>query len=163
MFNLFTLCAMRYALCALIFLINFNRANSQSPCEPGKDCQFYLCEETKRNCGKKGYLINYGYKYCNFFNVRYYSRFSQSGKEWVSITTSCLQDQFNTFPDSLSCSVFKKKARKDHLDCVLESGYCKLSKKDRRLIFRIVARNPRNWIMGLSYLKRIRKYCKLKN
>lgn len=142
-----------------IFIINPNKANCQDPCKLEENCQFYLCEETKRNCGKKGYLINYGYKYCTLFNSRYYKRFSKNGQEWVNRTTLCLQNKLNTFQDSLTCSAIKKKAIKGHLDCCLESGYCKLTKKDKRLIFIIVAKNPRNWIIGLSYLKKIWKYC----
>ena len=143
----------------LIILINFERIKGQD-CMPGEGCQYYICEEKNRNCGTKGYLINYGYKYCNFFTSKYYSRFSKSGQEWVRKTAYCLQSQINAFPDSLSCRTIKKKAMKGHLECHLEAGYCNLSRKDRRLVFRIVARNPRNWIIGLSYLKKIRKYCK---
>lgn len=143
----------------LIILINFQKIKSQD-CLPGEDCRYYLCEEKNRNCGAKGYLISYGYKYCNLFTSKFYSRFSANGQEWVRKTAWCLQSQINALPDSLSCSTFKKEAMKGHIECHLESGYCNLLKKDKKLVIRIVARNPKNWIIGLSYLKKIHKYCK---
>ena len=142
-----------------MFLMSFERIRGQD-CIPGEGCQYYICEEKIRNCGTRGYLISYGYKYCNLFTSKYYSRFSKIGQEWVSKTAYCLQSKINAFPDSLSCKRIRKEAMKGHLECHLESGYCNLSRKDKRLIFRIVARNPRNWLIGLASLKKIHKCCK---
>ncbi len=55
------------------------------------NCVAYQCYESQMNCGPDGYLINYGYKYCNRFESdRYRLLFTTEGKDWIICVRECL-------------------------------------------------------------------------
>jgi len=124
------------------------------------DCDYYLYQDSIRDCGKRGYLIKYGYKYCKFFLETHKSRFSPAGQEWALDMGYCLLVKIHELSDSLSCKQLKKMARKSHLPCLLESGYLDLTRKDQKVYKRLGARNPLNWPAGLCYMVKLKKAAK---
>jgi len=146
---------------AFNFLVSPNVAIAQQSTEPVKGtCDYYLYQDSIRECGKRGYLIKYGYKYCNFFIGSHFSKFSEEGQKWALEMGHCLQLNIHVLSDTISCKELKKLARKSHLPCLLESGYLDLAKKDQRVYKCLGARNPLNWPAGLYYMMKLRKAAK---
>ena len=99
------------------------------------DCEFYSCAEKQKHCGKKSYLIGFGHKYCNKFEKRKY-KFSSEGKRWIEEVKRCLIRKLDNVENQLSCKRFKKIAIKHHVPCYINSGYCALSKKDKKSVIK---------------------------
>jgi len=145
----------------LVFLLFASASSAQHSSAPERGtCEYYLFQDSVRECGKRGYLIKYGYKYCNFFLGSHFDRFSEEGQKWALEMGYCLQMKIHELSDSVSCKELKKLARKSHLPCILESGYLDLSKKDQRVYKRLGARNPLNWPTGLYYMIKLKKAAK---
>ena len=120
-------------------------------------CGYYLFADSIKQCGKRGYLMRYGYKYCNFFIGSHFNKFSTDGQKWALDMGHCLQMKIYEMNDSLTCKELKKAARKSHLPCLLESGYLDIDKKDQGVYKRLGARNPLNWPAGLYYMRQLKK------
>ena len=119
-------------------------------------CLFYDSLEVKFQCGKKGYPINYGKRFClKFSNKR--NRLSDEGKEWLDSTRHCLQQSLYDLDPNLSCKALRKKAFDSHIPCYLDNGYCGLDKKDRKLVIKTIFLSslvrPRTWRPGLKVLR----------
>lgn len=103
-----------------------------------KSCEFYKCREanTGNKCGKRGYYLGYGLKYCKRFNLVTRKKLSKAGKKWLDKTTKCLQEYIhNNIPWDESCKKVKKKAFNSHPRCYLKSGICSLPIRDMLHIF----------------------------
>ncbi|MBT3236271.1 MAG: hypothetical protein HN353_10005 [Bdellovibrionales bacterium] len=101
------------------------------------ECSFYECVEDELTCGKRGYPLGFALKYCQRFENFAY-RFSDAGKEWIQKTRECLTETFAKFDQPNSCSFVKKASFKSHILCYVESGYCDLSRDDKRAVNRVV-------------------------
>jgi hypothetical protein len=107
-------------------------------CEQLSDsCEYYSCIEGQKSCGKRGYVLGFGKKYCNKFEEHSY-KFTTSGKNWILDVRSCLIDNLGQTSTELSCRKYKKAQIKSHIPCYLNSGYCSLPKADKKLIRKIV-------------------------
>lgn len=113
-----------------------------------EQCVAYDDVEELFKCGSKGYPINYGGKYCKKFSENRH-RFSDEGKKWLDATLECLVQEIVLIQDSLRsqmnpnnrktvCKRLKHLAFDSHIPCYLESGYCDLSRKDKRIVTNIV-------------------------
>lgn len=101
-------------------------------------CEYYQCQEQELNCGKKGYLLNYGHRFCTKFFHELDEHLSLEGKEWMKSVGNCLQqkiESFNVEPNENSCSEIKKLAYRSHSDCYLSAGFCHLPLVDKMKIF----------------------------
>ncbi len=128
---------MKY-LIILIIALSSQMAFSFTECEQLSDsCEYYSCVEAHKKCGKRGYAIGFGKKYCTKFD-KYSYKFSNEGKRWIEDVRSCLIDNLGITSDVLSCRKFKKEQIKSHIPCYLDSGYCSLSTKDKKLIRKVV-------------------------
>ena len=101
------------------------------------ECEFYSCLETKKNCGKYGYPLGFGKKYCLLFEKREH-KFSASGNLFINKTRNCLIKTLLDSPKEVSCKALKRQAFKDHISCYIESGFCELSKSDKKNLYKIV-------------------------
>ncbi|OUR99712.1 hypothetical protein A9Q84_01425 [Halobacteriovorax marinus] len=130
------------SLWAILFIFLFSLSSSaQFNCdELLDDCEFYSCVEEEKHCGKRGYMMAFGKKYCMKFQTEI-DRFSENGKVWVSNVRLCLIDKMNNTDETLSCKKFKKAQVKSHLPCYVESGYCSLSGKDKRSINKVILKS----------------------
>ena len=86
------------------------------------DCLFYTELEGIKKCGTNGYLINYGYKYCNKFGDNYDS-FNQDGQLWVDSVRKCLINKLYENTENMNCDQLRNYAFDTHLDCYLNPGY----------------------------------------
>ena len=121
-----------------------------------ESCEFYLCKEKERLCGEKGYLINFGHKYCDKFLQSDMSKYSALGKQWVKSVRLCLQEKVSDISMSYTCKELKKEAFIQHIDCYTSAGFCELPLKDKaRILYTIktAIATPRVLISGLKVLR----------
>lgn len=92
------------------------------------DCEFYRsCLEKKFNCGRDGYPIGYGYKYCTRF-LEQYDEFSSDAQQWIDDTLICLKqalaDLYRSGKDS--CERLYDIAFGSHPRCYVQNGFCSI-------------------------------------
>ncbi len=102
------------------------------------NCEYYSCIEEKKHCGHKGYLEAFGLKYCLKFHENE-DQFCPYGKEWLEKVRSCLMVSVGEFPENTSCKNFKKMAFQSHVPCYLSTGFCELSMKEKKKIFKMIS------------------------
>lgn len=121
---------MKYGLLIILLSIAFNV--SAIECTPRNDnCDAYLCMEQKHSCGYKGYPLKFGYRFCrSFINVQVKS---EKVKRWLTETRYCLQDKLTSTPD-YNCNNMFYGSMKDHVSCYDDTGYCSLSKSEKRIV-----------------------------
>lgn len=120
----------------IIFLYSLN-ISALDCSEIKDDCEYYSCIEEQRHCGKKGYLLGFGKKYCLKFS-KLDRLFSEEGKRWIDEVRECLIKSADLSSKSLSCKEFKKEQFKSHVPCYVSSGYCELSRKDRFAVKKVI-------------------------
>lgn len=114
------------------------------------DCSFYkTCMENKLKCGKKGYALGYGGKYCKAFLKRR-PKFSALGQEWLSKVTLCNQHEIASVfirSSNLTCARVEEHAFKIHSKCYNASNIsvCSLPRSDWRKIL---------WVMKMELADR---------
>lgn len=124
-----------------------------SKCEDlASDCEYYSCVEETKHCGKNGYALGFGRKYCKKFE-RSSHRFSESGKMWIEEVKECLIDNLGRTSQELSCNNFRKAQVKNHIPCYVNSGYCSLNDRDKFQIKRVVYKTMWRPSFILSALK----------
>lgn len=102
-------------------------------------CSYYLCKENELNCGPKGYLVNYGYRYCNKFYQELESKLTASGSQWIQEAAVCLQEKIeHTTTASTSCLNVKKIAYASHSDCYSQASFCELPIEDKFKIIKFL-------------------------
>jgi len=122
-----------------IYLILFSIvAHANETCmSSSKTCSFYQCAEKEKNCGKRGYLLRKGYRFCKKFGKKAH-KLTYNGQAWVNNVRYCLQKNLQGQYQSLSCREIKKSVWAHHLSCYYDQGFCQLSKKDRLKIYNVV-------------------------
>ncbi|VDI04204.1 Hypothetical predicted protein [Mytilus galloprovincialis] len=98
------------------------------------DCEFYRCFEDRRQCGSSGYLIGYGYKYCNRFR-NLYNDFTTAGKNWIDCVRPCLTRKLiSKYQKNVNagdkCEELKSYAFDTHVNCYLNCGFCNIYKSN---------------------------------
>ena len=101
------------------------------------DCRYYTCVEANRGCGRFGYPEGFGEKYCKRFDKKK-EKFSKEGWAWIEETRNCLIQKLSEADSKLTCRQLKKQSFKDHIPCYLKGGYCDLSKKDRKNLYKVI-------------------------
>jgi len=102
------------------------------------DCEYYSCVESIKNCGKSGYPTGFGKKYCNKFEENL-SSFSIEGQNWVSSVKHCLIEEMELISEAATCTTYKKKSVSKHVPCYVSSGYCSLSKEDKKIVIKTIS------------------------
>lgn len=140
-----------------LFIFFMHLSVSAQDCIPEQhSCNYYLCLESKMQCGLKGYPLNYGYRFCNnFLNVK---KLSSNGERWLTDTRKCLQEKVEQMSDR-NCETLWKASIDDHVDCYIDNGYCELSKKDKKRIKKVVLKEMT--VFPLMILKNIRAFNKV--
>ena len=121
----------------IVMLITASAMASQTCESLVDDCEYYTCIEKDRACGKRGYPIGFGRKYCNKFGKNE-ANFSSDGKKWIESVKSCLIENISYVEQGVTCDMFKKEAIAHHVPCYLDAGYCDLSKKDKREVIKTI-------------------------
>tara|TARA_R100000656_G_scaffold105917_1_gene77998 strand:+ start:147 stop:572 length:426 start_codon:yes stop_codon:yes gene_type:complete len=121
------------------------------------ECDAYLEIEQQYECGKSGYPIRFGHKYCEKF-IDKRENFSHEGQVWLAQVRECLIAEANSL-SAIDCRELKKLAFESHGECYERTGFCELSKKDRKELYKMIV--PQFWrvrliIDGVNLLKRCR-------
>lgn len=97
------------------------------------NCEFYdKCLEAKNSCGASGYPLGYGLKFCGTFNSM---ALSAEGEKWITATMACLQERLIDYAETkTSCDKIRTEAFSSHVQCYVDSGFCKLPLSDKATI-----------------------------
>lgn len=146
-----------------LFLLAFSALASgpESCANRTSDCEYYTCVAAARHCQGGSYPLQFGRRYCLRYEARKH-RFSQEGQAWINDVRSCLIREMNTYPADLTCGDLKTRAFGDHVPCYLESGYCELSARDKRQVFKAIWPSLKNIQVILAGIK-TNKACTGKN
>lgn len=106
-------------------------------------CDFYLCQEQNHPCGVAGYNLGFGYKYCSGSKFKLLPQMQKAlGRSWVQNVFQCLQKrswaESQRISDGKTCESIQKTSIASHPDCYVEAGFCKLSHRERLLIFNLI-------------------------
>ena len=150
-------------LALALFLLTFSAlaSASKSCANLESDCEYYTCVATTRHCQTGSYPLQFGRRYCLRYEARKHL-FSLQGQAWINDVRSCLIREMNTYPADLTCGELKTRAFRDHVPCYLESGYCDLSARDKRQVFKAVWPSLKNIHVILAGFK-TNKACSGKN
>lgn len=132
----------------LTFFFSLKNSYANSCIPSDNTCDFYSCTENELNCGKRGYPINFGLRFCNQFNTLKLK--NGPLKRWITSTRICLQNRINKRSDS-SCKLLKKNSIDDHVRCYYDHGFCQLNKKDKDFIKDQILKNF--WVAPTYILK----------
>ncbi len=118
------------------------------------ECDAYLDIEQQYHCGKSGYPLKFGHKYCQKFIAKK-ERFSVEGQLWLAQVRECLISEVNSLA-AIDCRELKKLAFESHGDCYEKAGFCELSSSDRKELYKMIV--PQFWRVrlvqdGLSLLR----------
>lgn len=117
----------------IAFLVAFNTtfAMAQDCSKLKDDCEYYSCIEKQKTCGKKGYPLAFGKKYCLRFKDFTSKKMSHAGRRWLDEVRTCLIEQVELMPETISCGSLKNKALQSHFHCYYKVNFCRLSKRDK--------------------------------
>lgn len=140
------------AICLLVLALVSPKTEA-SLCRAADDsCDFYLCKEQENPCGKKGYWLGYGHKYCDKF-LQNEARFSEASRAWFKSVRYCLQDEARLFNNHESCDDSYNEAMNSHVDCYVEADFCSLPLRDRAQVLwtlRAALLLPVTYVEGLG-------------
>lgn len=123
----------------ILFLLNMSAQASE--------CDFYQKLESEYQCHSKGYPINFGYKYClQFINKK--KSFSLEGQQWLANTRECLINELKNTGFN-NCKELRDFAFESHGPCYEQAGFCSLSKKDRKELYKMIL--PNFWRVSLIF------------
>lgn len=123
--------------------------------EYSNDCEYYTCVTEAKHCRNSSYPIRFGRHYCLRYGNRINS-FSENGKTWTQKVRKCLIREMSSYEENLTCGQLKRRAFKDHVPCYLESGFCHLSLRDKKLVLKTIwpsLTNPYVQAGGLRILR----------
>ncbi|MFS4460862.1 hypothetical protein [Bdellovibrio sp. HCB2-146] len=121
-------------------------------------CDYYICAEEHNPCGKQGYWIGWGHRYCQKY-LDSEKSFSLEAQQWLRENRQCLQSRAEEISQGTQCSGIRKAAMESHVGCYVETGFCELSFKDKAAILwglRTALNAPEAWIEGI----RLEKACR---
>jgi hypothetical protein len=139
--------------------VKVNAGEAPLDCETLKtSCEYYSCFESKRKCGRFGNSRGFGEKYClKFEKVK--TKFTAVGEQWIESTRNCLIEKLGPNIDVKSCREIKNESFREHLSCYVESGFCQLSKTDRKQVYKTIW--PSLWrVRSIKAGIAIKKICK---
>lgn len=113
----------------LIFAILQSAQVAQAIDQRESVCERYLALDNVIECNRTGYLIDFGYRYCQRFEKTEH-RYSPFGRVVLQRLRSCLIDSLER-THGLTCQNVKSVALESHVGCYVENGFCGLSTKDK--------------------------------
>lgn len=94
-------------------------------------CEYYLCREDHRACGRGGYFLGFGHAYCRAYD-EVASTFTRLGQNWLARVKACLQVKLEgPNLNRLSCNEIKDLAVDSHFECYIATGYCDIPYSDK--------------------------------
>jgi hypothetical protein len=108
----------------LIIFLFFTSAAHAQPCVPSSNsCDFYMCMEQQRQCGRDGYLVAFGNRYCRAF-LQNETAFRPAAQNWLQTVRYELQKALLDIPDNFSCQHLEKAAFAHHPIVYEQTGFC---------------------------------------
>lgn len=101
-------------------------------------CQYYQCKEQEFQCGDSGYLLQYGYRFCQKFFNELDEKLSAEGSLWIQNAASCLQEKIENESSNMNCKQLKKFAYSSHSSCYSEASFCQIPLEDKYKIIRFL-------------------------
>ncbi|KAE9550301.1 hypothetical protein FO519_006491 [Halicephalobus sp. NKZ332] len=108
------------------------------------DCEQYLEMEKQASCGETGYILTYGYPYCNrFFMPEYYSEFDENGEYFLQCTRECLIKKTGAVVEEESkkkvpnCERIEDAAFDNHSICYKQCNFCEACKTNKIALLRV--------------------------
>ena len=140
----------------MIFFLLFSlQAYGDSGCQEFLgDCEYYSCIEGQKRCGKRGYPLGFGKKYCSRFG-NLSEQLSEEGQLWMETVRNCLIEKLETVSLEATCREFKREAISQHVPCYVNSGYCELSKKDKKIVLKTIRKSlwrPTLFVAGIRVI-----------
>lgn len=131
----------RYFLIAA-FLMSFATgvfASELEECESKRSsCDFYSCVEKEMPCGKDGYFIGFGDRFCRRFD-NILDKLSPEGKTWFFNARQCLTGKILSRNKYNNCQEIEEKSYNDHKPCYMDTGYCDLTSSDKFQIMKVIS------------------------
>ncbi|MCM2351904.1 MAG: hypothetical protein NDI69_17960 [Bacteriovoracaceae bacterium] len=121
----------------LLFSFEIKADDSARCAEYSNDCEYYSCVAEAKHCQNSSYPIRFGRRFCLRYGDRS-NNFSENGKTWIEEVRKCLIREMSTYEEHLSCRQLKRRAFKDHAPCYLESGFCRLSFRDKKQVLKTI-------------------------
>lgn len=133
---------------------------------PPRQCGFYRsCVEAKYKCGKDGYPIRYGEKYCQRFATLTNADLTEKGIKWRNSTMLCLQKELSnllyTSNNIETCSDLNMFAFASHAACYTQknNSICDLSTSEMAAIGSTVDVGDIMTEDGMSQVVQVLKTC----
>jgi len=125
-----------------LFLSVFAAKALATNCQPNHhSCDFYQCLENQVQCGKSGYPLAFGKRYCQAYMNREAGVSVRLGR-WYQKVRYCLQESLiDADHEFNSCQELRAGSLHKHVQCYLESGYCDLSMGEKMQIAEVVGLN----------------------
>lgn len=140
-------------------ILTFVSSLASAYCPPSySSCDYYVCAEEHNPCGKQGYWMGWGHRYCQQY-LESENKFSIEAQQWLRENRQCLQARAEEITQGTQCNGIRKAAMESHVGCYVETGFCSLSFKDKTAILwglRTALNAPEAWIEGI----RLEKACR---
>ncbi|MCK6595615.1 MAG: hypothetical protein L6Q33_10470 [Bacteriovoracaceae bacterium] len=101
-------------------------------------CQYYACKEQELGCGPKGYLLNYGQRFCRKFYDELEMKLTATGSMWIQEAATCLQEKIEFESHTQDCKKMRKFAYSSHSNCYSKANFCQLPLEDKVKIIRFL-------------------------
>ncbi|MFA6238111.1 MAG: hypothetical protein WC635_12330 [Bacteriovorax sp.] len=101
-------------------------------------CDFYSCVEKEIPCGKDGYFLGFGERFCRRFD-NILDKLSPEGKSWFFTARQCLTENILSLNNYNNCQEIEEKSYNDHKPCYINSGYCDLPIRDKVYIMKVIS------------------------
>jgi hypothetical protein len=123
----------------LMSLVSGVLASDLQECESKTiSCDFYRCVEKEMPCGRDGYILGFGERFCRRFD-NILDKLSPQGKSWFFTARQCLTKKILSLDKYNSCGEIEEKSYSDHKPCYINSGYCDLSISDKFQIMKVIS------------------------
>lgn len=93
-------------------------------------CEYYACREREANCGPEGYLLKFGYRYCNRYRLAAEQHASPAGQAWLRNIRRCLIEVIDRDVRGGNCESMWQRGFDSHPECYTSTGICDLPISD---------------------------------
>ena len=95
-------------------------------------CAYYQTLSASLGCSPSGYLLSFGYPYCQKF-VDQEPFYPASGRAVLDRIRTCLETTLENTP-ALNCQNVETIAPQSHVSCYVQSGFCQLDVLEQAVI-----------------------------
>jgi hypothetical protein len=117
------------------------------------------------HCGRQGYLIGFGKKYCDRFSANLHG-FTPAGINWVTCVRQCLIDRLTPYYDKYpysefhtSCAALEQTAYDSHVDCYIDCGFCNICTNNKWVLWKAFDIGDFLSIVAWEQIREILKRC----